>query len=353
MKLSHLTLTSFRNIRQLDMPISSHGFTIIHGKNGSGKTSILEAIYLMSCGKSFRAPHLSQLTNMDAENFLIRLALGETSAGLSRNKESGEVSIKINQESGSFTDLAQLLPVRMISPVDTVNLVLGGPEKRRSFLDWGLFHVKHDYWRVVKQLNKIIKQKNAALKGRCSQEELLEWNKQMAKTSIEIDTLRTTYFSSWAEGYYTLMQNRELYKNITFSYYSGWDSKESLLDLLSCTAQRERDAGHCLLGPQRADMHIYSQGTEIKELFSRGQQKLLAIAMFLSQGELLSQSMGRHPLYLIDDFTSELDQASQALLLELLSVGDKQTVITALDLEHPALKTIAQESNCVFEIVDG
>lgn len=357
MKLTRLILGSFRNIQQLELPISER-FTLIHGKNGSGKTSILEALYLMSCGKSFRATHLSQLTARGSENFLVRLGFsadqGDISAGLQRDHAGGGVTISINQSTAKFTELAQLLPIRMIGPIDTINLVLGGPEKRRHFLDWGLFHVKHYYWEIVKRLNKIIKQKNAALKGRCSHEELKEWNKQLGIISIEMDTLRKAYFSQWIEIHHALMQGRDLFEQVHFSYYPGWEGGENLLDLLGRYAQQEREAGHCLIGPQRADIRMFlREGIEVKEYFSRGQQKLLAISMFLSQGELLYQTIGRHPVYLVDDFTSELDQDSQQLLLDLLNTGNKQVILTALDIDHPAIRALAEEDPIVVEIVEG
>lgn len=357
MKLTCLTLHSFRNIHELVLPINSRGFTIIHGKNGSGKTSLLEAIYLMSCGKSFRATQLSQLTARGSEHFLVRLSFttdqGDISAGLQRQHAGGEVTISINQSAAKFTELAQLLPVRMIGPVDTVNLVLGGPEKRRSFLDWGLFHVKQHYGERVKCLNRVIKQKNAALKGRCSHEELKEWNKQLANISTEINTLRKTYLAEWIAHYNALMQDRGFFEQVRFSYYPGWEESEDLLALLCRYTQQEREAGHCLIGPQRADIRMISEDREVKEFFSRGQQKLLAMAMFLSQGELLHQTVGRHPLYLVDDFTSELDQMSQALLLELLRVGDKQVILTALDLDHPAVFSLVSAHQTAVEIIDG
>lgn len=315
----------------------------------------------MSCGKSFRAPHLSQLTAKGMPDFLVRLEGLKhddmISAGLRRSHYAGEVAISINQTPAQFAQLAQLLPVRMIGPIDTINLILGGPEKRRSFIDWGLFHVKHQYAEMIKRLNKIIRQKNAALKGRCSQEELKQWNKQLAHSSAEIDGLRRQYLTEWVEAYQSIMAAQGLFRDISFSYRSGWEETVEavdLLDLFGRYALQEREVGHCLIGPQRADIDILMEnGVEAKEFLSRGQQKLLAISMLLSQGELLHQSIGRHPLYLVDDFTSELDQDSQRLLLELLNTGEKQVILTALDFNYSAIRALLSSTPLVIEIAEG
>lgn len=361
MPITKLNLTSFRNLPTANISLLPEGINIICGQNGSGKTSLLEAICTISCGKSFRTRDLNQLIHSKSSELSVYAELllenkSGTSIGISRS-HGNSFKVKLSGNTSSFSELAHLLPVRVISPVETIELINSGPDKRRSFLDWGVFHVKHEYWSAIKRFNKLLKQKSAALKARCGQEELLEWNKQFCNISLLINRYRQNYFTQWLLELKEILCTSNIFNDLNLSYYPGWNQDESLPNILKQTERRERQLGYCTTGPHRADIILKKNGglnPLAKEHFSRGQQKLLAIAMYLAQGELLKKNKNYYPLYLIDDFTSELDVNSQQLLLKMLKSTEKQIIITTLDLEHPALKSfISKQKIKLFNIEKG
>lgn len=261
--------------------------------------------------------------------------------------------------------MARILPVRIISPVETNELINAGPDIRRSFLDWGVFHVKHDYWVFVRRFNKLLKQRNAALKSRCSRTELLEWNKQFCELSYLIHESRLEYFKQWRLELQEILRISQIFNKLEVNYFAGWganpngnERQDNLLEILLTLEAKERELGYSVAGPHRADLILShaqkGDGVMAKEHLSRGQQKLLAISMYLAQGEFLKKNKGYYPLFLIDDFTSELDTNSQELLLNILNPEEKQIIITALDLEHPALrKFISNHKVKIFSLDQG
>lgn len=361
MSIAKLNLTSFRNLSAVELSLLPKGINIICGQNGSGKTSLLESICAISCGKSFRTSDLNQLIQSGSQELAVYAELlleneKQISVGISRAQNTG-FKVKLSGNSAKFSELARLLPIRMISPVETNALINAGPDKRRSFLDWGVFHVKHDYWQTVKRFNKLLKQKNAALKARCSQAELIEWNKQFYQLAMKIDVARQEYFKHWQQELDQILSISEIFNELVLEYSPGWQDEGDLLQLLIALEPKERELGYCAAGPHKADL-VFRQADRnnalAKEHLSRGQQKLLAISMYLAQGEYLKKSQGNYPIYLIDDFTSELDINSQNLLLKMLKPAEKQIIITALDLEHPALKSlIAEQDISLFNIESG
>ena len=381
MSITKLHLKYFRNLSLAEMEFLPCGVNIICGENGSGKTSLLESICAISCGKSFRTSDLNQLIQSSASELVVYAEMLKANqskfcVGISRSQESG-FKAKLSGNPVKFSELTRLLPVRMISPVETSELINAGPDKRRSFFDWGVFHVKHDYWGLLQRFHKVLKQKSAALKARCSKEELREWNKQFCFLSLKIHHARKNYFYAWKKELdnILMLSPNKAFDQLDFNYYPGWDcvdhqingactggkqhheiELDEMLVALAKVEYKERELGYCSVGPHRADLILkqVERNALAKEHLSRGQQKLLAIAMYLAQGELLKKMSGAYPLYLIDDFTSELDKNSQELLIKMLRPHEKQIIITALDLEHQALKSLSKDQQTrVFSVGRG
>lgn len=342
MPLIQLEISNFRNIKRLSLKPASSGFTVICGLNGSGKTSLLEAIHMLSCGRSFRTSDVNQLIQKSSDEFIVR---GEISA------VDGVVALGVARKPGStlrsrraglpskLVEHAQEFPVRVIGPAESNDLINAGPSRRRDFIDWGVFHVKHCNWGVLKDFNRIVKQRNAALKMRCSTLELREWNSQFVVASMAVDAARREFFELWLDHFKSLVVHIPLLACVEAEYLPGWDCNRQLDEILSEAMPKERIVGHGLYGPHRAELLLLVDGVPVKESFSRGQQKLLAVAMYLSQGAALFSQLGKHPLYMVDDFTSELDEHSQALLLAVLCDGKKQVIVTTLD-KNPLLRLL-------------
>lgn len=345
MFLSHLDISHFRNLQSVELFLPENGYCIISGPNGSGKTSMLEAIYTLSCGKSFRTTDSDQLIQNDAETFVLFGELGSPQSSnihIGIQRDRGEKIIaKCAGKPAKFSEIARMLPIRILSPIESYTLINGGPEQRRRFLDWGMFHVKHFYWTELQKCHRIIKQKNAALKMRCSDEELMQWNRMLSEVSYSLDNLRCEYMARLNKIFDKYREKLAILKDVELKYLPGWQRQSTdLFTQLSTDSKQERLQGHCLLGPHRAEILLKSAHGLCKDQLSRGRQKTLAIALYLSQGELLFDETKKHPLYMIDDFSSELDNETQKLLIEALDPADKQVVITHLEQNHPLLENI-------------
>ncbi len=341
----------------------SHGLAIISGPNGSGKTSLLEAIYALTYGKSFRTSDSPQLIQHGQDSFALFATLlpndannlQELTVGVQRDRNRG-VTVQCMGEAEKFSEIARMLPVRVISPTEAYVLINGGPEHRRKFLDWGVFHVKHSYWGLLKKLSRIIKQKSAALKMRCSDQELVQWNQILCEVSYALDNMRQEYIDQLKQILTEYQALLPAIQDVSLDYFPGWIQENGDLSTqLSTALKQERQQGHCLIGPHRAEILLNTPFGTSKDQLSRGRQKMLAIALYLAQGKLLYQEKGQHPLYLIDDFSSELDLDGQQLLVDALDPKDKQIVITTLEAGHVVLDKICMKSEAIkrYTILDG
>lgn len=364
MLLKEISISHFRNLVSVQLFLPEQGYCVISGSNGSGKTSILEAIYALSCGKSFRTSDAEQLIQNSQDHFTLFATLqgevtclggGRINIGAQRNRD-GKVQARCMSESAKFSDIARLLPARVISPIESYTLINGGPEQRRRFLDWGMFHVKHSYWGELQKLHRILKQKNAALKMRCSEAELLQWNRMLAEVSYLIDAMRQEYMKQLKQIFVKYQEKLLSIQRVVLTYYSGWENSSiDILTQLTAISKQERQLGHCLLGPHRAEIRLETSHGLCKDQLSRGRQKTLAIALYLAQGELLFAEKGKHPLYMIDDFSSELDTEAQELLLNSLNPQEKQIIITLLDQKSDSFDNLLlKQPDCLkYTLLEG
>ncbi|MCI6199726.1 MAG: DNA replication/repair protein RecF [Succinivibrionaceae bacterium] len=356
MTIELLRLTDFRNFRDAEIR-PGPGVNLITGPNGSGKTSLIEAVGFLSNGRSFRTPLVQRVVSYGCESLTVyaELCSGDDRKriGISRGK-SRDTEIRINGESvRRLAELSRELPLQILNPESMSLLGDGGPELRRSFIDWGCFFSDESFFGNWARFRNVLKQRNAALRTAGSYQSVAYWDRELVRYSEAVSEVRERYCSAIRDDLMRYLS--EFLPDFTFSidYYRGWERDADLAGLLERSFPRDREAGYTMSGAQRADLRIKADGIPARDILSRGQLKLAVCAMKLSQGLHLEQSSGRPCTFLIDDFASELDAARRRLLSEKLSGVRGQIFVTAVDDSAEEFSGIAGGALKRFQIRDG
>jgi len=354
MAISRLIVEHFRNLNTVDLEFD-HGFNFLVGNNGSGKTSLLESIFYLGHGRSFKSAVTTRIISYEQPHFTLHGRIQESqhqwSVGLQKHRKDGTTIVKINGEDGNkIADLAHLLPMQIITP-EGLTLLNGGPAYRRAFLDWGLFHHHPNFHSAWSALNRLLKQRNAALQQTYDYNSLKIWDIELAKLAHQVSQWRAEYAEALRPE---IEQTCQLFLpelEISVSFHQGWDKNTEYADLLRENFERDKHLGYTFSGPQKADFRFKANGLPVEDVLSRGQLKLLMCALRLAQGEHLMSQKERPCIFLIDDFASELDESKRALLAERLQQSQSQVFVTAITQEQ--LKQMQPEKHRTFAVQDG
>ncbi len=342
MILSDLKIHHVRTIASANVQLNPR-FNFIIGPNGSGKTSILEALYLLSCGHSFRSREIAPIISYEHTNLTVFARASDNSTVSIQKSKALPTQIKLNNQFCATTSqLAYALPCQILY-ADIFQIIDAGSSVRRSLLDWGLFHVKPSYLGLWKEYKKVLKQRNALLKQSVSYEQFIPWDKQLSLLAYKLDCLRQEYFEQWQIKFLEVLSSITT-TSCSIDYYKGWDKKQTgrpLEDLLAEHFHSDKQRQFTQLGAHQADIIIESNDIKAKQILSRGQQKIILIALKLAQGTLLNQEC----LYLFDDLPAELDELHQKKLLAYLVNHNGQYVITATNLMNLDLAINTSEQN--------
>jgi len=330
--LNHIKISQFRNL--VDTQLSPSSVNVLAGKNGSGKTSVLEAIYYLGHGRSFRTVYGHHLINHQHDRFNLwaQIQDHERSCPLGVEKSKQEHKIKYDGESvRNSSVLARLLPIQVINP-DVHRLLEDTPRYRRKFLDWGVFHVEHSYGTLWKRFHALLKQRNAALKKRWDYSLVKHWDAELIQVVSQIDDIKKAYsirleeiFKQYAQLFHVPVPN--------MAYYSGWPKDQTYEESLHQSWDQDLDSGFTRLGPHRSDLILKLGSYRAKDVVSRGQQKVIAILLKLAQVKLFVQSENRPIVLLMDDLASELDQTFTHAIIELLQTTHCQLFVTATETD--------------------
>ncbi len=332
-------VNDFRCLEEADVEFNSE-FNLIYGPNASGKTSFLEALAYLGRGKSFRGAETAKLVRHGTDAFVL---FGETATdgrrqrlGVRNGREGLEVRVDGSGE-GGIAALADALPLQVIDP-EVHNLVAGGPELRRRFLDWVAFHVEHEHLQTWRRFRRALKQRNAALRATSQRAAIRSWDAEFAEVSEELDASRRRSLEI-AVGSLLDFGQYLLGTELGFEYRQGWSADKTLVQSLDESLERDLHQGTTQHGPHRADLKISYDERQARKLVSRGQQKLLASAMILAATDTAQTAIERPLLLLLDDPAAELDGDSLARLLDAVAGLGCQVVATSLErgaLDVPA-----------------
>jgi len=330
MSINSIKINNLRNLESVALDLSSQ-INVLYGANGSGKTSFLEAIYLLGMGRGMRSAKSSILVQHGKEYCTVFAKINGQmnlmhSLGVRRNKNN-ELHIHLDQETITKTaKLIDLLPLQVID-YTSFNLVDGIPKVRRQFLDWGVFHAQSQFLMIWRRTNKALKQRNAWLKKSLDYKNDV-WGQELENASNELDNYRAAYVTDLEPVFRQIMRQIIDSLNVTLTYYRGWDINKSLSVVLASNYVRDKTLGFSSFGPQKADIRIKANGQNASEVLSRGQQKLVAYALLLAQGYLLNETKRTQCIYLIDDLSAELDAGYQKIICALLENLSCQVFIT-------------------------
>jgi DNA replication and repair protein RecF len=345
MALAELRIENLRCLESAVLEFSPE-LNLIFGPNGAGKTSILEAIFLLGRGRSFRTRSSEKLIRHGQPGLTV---FGRTDdplprmAGVEVSREGTRARIN-GQNAESLLALSSVLPVQSIDP-EIHKLIDQGPERRRRWLDWLVFHVEPTFGNQWARYQRALKQRNAALKrGGDSR----TWDAALIDHGGAMTAARQAALarlSPYLDALFAQFSGLE----VTVSFHAGWGQEHSLEDALRLSADRDRERGATTAGPHRAEVLLRLKGRSARETASRGQQKLIAVAMIVAQLKLLKAELGTQAVLLLDDPAAELDAENLGLLFDELASLKCQMIATSLSPEI----TLFQAPKALFHVEQG
>ena len=330
MALGSFRAERFRCLTAVELELDPAANLFI-GRNASGKTSLLEAAFFLSRGRSFRSRRRESLIAHGQDDFLIAgQALGNTGPtplGVRASRAATEWHMG-GALAGGIADLADQFPAQVIDP-EVHKLLEEGPGRRRRFLDWGVFHVEHAFLPTWRRYHLALRQRNAALKQDAGDDDLLAWERELAAHGEALAAQREAFLARIAPPLAAIGQSL-LDQPVTLAHQAGWDTTRPLLEALAADRRRDRRYRATQLGPHRGDIVVEVGGRPAKDHVSRGQQKLVAAGLMLAQLEVQEQEKPGRSALLLDDPAAELDSENLARLMQVVQRARAQLWITSL-----------------------
>jgi len=332
MGLTKLDIYHVRNIHQQSIE-PSPGINFIYGENGSGKSSVLEAIYILGRAKSYRSPTIKTVINAHEKQLLVAGQLNCNQHAVHQlgiQMDSKSIEIHINRESSNKrSDLAYALPLQLIHP-KSYELLDAGPQQRREFLDWGVFNQEQKFFPAWRKFRRALLQRNALLKNP-RHGQINAWDKELAYYGTLVNQLRKRYLLEFLPVFIEIARQFVECEHLDLSLASGWDLSKDLQAVLHEEQDKDIRYGFTHSGPHRADMQLTLNHRLAKDFVSRGHLKLLVLSLKLAQIQVLAHQQGHAGCILIDDFSAELDKKNRSKLLNYLTRVKCQVFITATE----------------------
>ncbi|MBC53829.1 MAG: DNA replication/repair protein RecF [Gammaproteobacteria bacterium] len=361
--IQRLMVDRFRNLEAVDLALSP-GFNLFSGVNGSGKTSLLEAIHVLSVGRSFRTHKIDPLVNRSQRDFLVFADLGKQGRiGLLKSR-TGKNELKYDgEQQRNWQTVAATLPLQVLN-TESFQLLEGSGKLRRRFLDWAVFHVEHSYLEDWRAYRRGIAHRNSLLKNVSTglHAQLDAWDVELAGLGQSIHESRKTIIESFSSLLEALLKELLPGREVVVEYKAGWDSDHEFATVLREQRARDIKYGMTLNGPHRADFVIKINGVIATELLSRGQLKMLVCALKIAMGRFVERSAadanvaGRGDYqctYLIDDLASELDRPNRNRVLAILADSGAQCLLTAVEAKDLDLDALIVERSGKFHVEHG
>jgi len=352
MGLKKLDIHQFRNLETIQLHPSPR-INYIFGENGAGKTNLLESIYYLSYGRSFRQGQTRDLIQHHQSVFrLVAETAGPREHHIGLERRQQEQIIRVDRQNvKTMAEVSALFPVLAIHP-DSHQLLNGGPEYRRQFLDWGVFHVKHDFIQHWRQYRKALSQRNAALRQSQNARLCQSWDTVLLEHAGVIEDSRKDYLETIRSMTNNLAEQFFPSMKIVLQYRPGVAEGRSLAEHLEKQLDQDLNAGYTQAGPHRADIRILVDDYPAYKVLSRGQQKKLITLLKLSQLRVFAETTQETCILLYDDLPAELDKSNRNLLLDQLHELNVQTFITAISPQQMDLDEAVSDAS-MFHVKHG
>lgn len=354
--IHQISITGFRNLQPLELHFvgGKQVFAFV-GKNGQGKTNILEAIYLCSLSKSFRGKTNTDLIGFSEDFCRLQVETEEEKLEVIVTRNPLQKVLKVNGVKKSASEFIGSLKTVFFSPDDLAHMAFA-PKLRRRYLDVFLTQLKSEYLLDLMRYEAVRTQRNALLKkikeGSAHREELMFWDEQLAQWGIKLLEARTELIEEIQplvqQHYQSISESKE---EVTIIYQSemdkGLDSKAYLAHLQKV---RDRDiiAGKTQWGPHVDDLSFYLFGRDMNRFASRGEWRSLVLSLKFAEIDLIRRKTLKQPILLLDDVFSELDETRQKYLFK--AIGDSQTFITTT---HEVFFKELKNEVFIYRIQDG
>jgi DNA replication and repair protein RecF len=327
MGLAEFTVSNLRcwELARLDL---HPGHNLIWGDNASGKTSLLEGVFILGRGRSFRTRSSERLIRHSQSQLTV---FGRTDDGIARPigvqvSAQGTVGKVGGHFVQSLAELSSAFAVQVIEP-GIHRLLEEGGHRRRRWMDWGVFHVEPSFISHWAAYTRALKQRNAALRAQPAQASL--WEPELARLGELVGASRALFLEK-LHSHWVAVASQLLGTEIELHYAQGWAQASSLAEALAQSRERDLRRGVTHVGPHRGDILIRARGKLARDVLSRGQQKLAAIAMTLAPLFLIRELQGHSPSLLLDDPAAELDQRRLEIFAAKIAELRCQRIVTAL-----------------------
>ena len=346
MKLDHIEVVNFRNIASASLSLTDKSCVLV-GKNAQGKTNLMEAIYLMACGKSFRVKGYRDLIFHGEKNAAVTISVcGEGlpfQLKMILDEKEGKAIFKNGVKLEKLSEFLGLFRVVLFCP-EHLSLIKDGPGKRRSFIDGAICQLRPYYASLLNEFNRLEAQRAALLKQRSKKyfdDSMFEvWNERLAAVSVKIACIRADYIANlirYAPHHFERISGgadtMEL-KYVSDVYKNGVSREEmekQYLQLLKNNLEGDIRYGYTAKGIHRDDLEILINAFTAKGIASQGQQRSAVLALKLAEGEISKEMTGKDPVYLLDDVLSELDETRRDYIT--MGLVGKQVILSGTDEE--------------------
>ena len=340
MWIKKIKIKNFRNYKEEEINLEKN-INIFYGENAQGKTNIIESIFLCSLGKSFRAKKDIEMIKLNEENAIVEIEY-------EKSDREGKIKIELGNKKNIYlngikikklSELLGNLNIVIFTP-DDINILKGGPQNRRRFLDIMISQLRPNYMHILNLYLKTIEQRNKYLrqiKEENRDENLIEiWDEKLAEYAIKICEYREEFINKIIE------KIKKIHKNITngkeeieLKYITECKNKEKYLKILKERRKLDIIKGFTTKGVHRDDFVIYINEKEINIYGSQGQNRTAMLSLKLAELQVINDEIGEYPILLLDDFMSELDKNRRKNFLE--NIENTQVIITGtekLDIEN-------------------